>query len=229
MINLLFLLLGFIPLIYGADLLVDSASSLAKKLNIPNIVIGLTIIAFGTSAPELVVNTFASAAGNSEIVLGNIIGSNIFNILGILGISAIIYPLTVKTNTTWIEIPLCLLSAAIVFIAANDIIIDKSSNSLITRTDGILLLGFFLIFLSYNFQLMKSGNLDEEIAVKEYSIVKSVLLILTGIILPSFLWKEARKIFLSVKRRYSKRLLTLSLSGNKSKSFILLYLSSSAE
>ena len=183
MINLLFLLLGFIPLIYGADLLVDSASSLAKKLNIPNIVIGLTIIAFGTSAPELVVNTFASAAGNSEIVLGNIIGSNIFNILGILGISAIIYPLTVKTNTTWIEIPLCLLSAAIVFIAANDIIIDKSSNSLITRTDGILLLGFFLIFLSYNFQLMKSGNLDEEIAVKEYSILKSIFLILAGIVL----------------------------------------------
>lgn len=183
MINLLFLLLGFIPLIYGADLLVESASSLAKKLNIPNIVIGLTIIAFGTSAPELVVNTFASAAGNSEIVLGNIIGSNIFNILGILGISAIIYPLTVKTNTTWIEIPLCLLSAAIVFIAANDIIIDKSSNSLITRTDGILLLGFFLIFLSYNFQLMKSGNLDEEIAVKEYSIHKSIFLILAGIVL----------------------------------------------
>ncbi|MDX9802319.1 MAG: sodium:calcium antiporter, partial [Spirochaetia bacterium] len=136
MINLLFLLAGFIPLIYGADLLVDSASSLAKKMNIPNIVIGLTIIAFGTSAPELVVNTFASASGNSDIVIGNIIGSNIFNILGILGISAIIYPLTVKTNTTWIEIPLCLLSAVIVLTVANDRIIDKTSFSMITRIDG---------------------------------------------------------------------------------------------
>lgn len=183
MINLLFLLAGFIPLIYGADLLVDSASSLAKKMNIPNIVIGLTIIAFGTSAPELVVNTFASASGNSDIVIGNIIGSNIFNILGILGISAIIYPLTVKTNTTWIEIPLCLLSAVIVLTVANDRIIDKTSFSMITRIDGILLLSFFLIFLSYNFQLMKSGSLNEEIATKEYSILKSLLLIITGIIL----------------------------------------------
>ncbi|MDX9802080.1 MAG: sodium:calcium antiporter, partial [Spirochaetia bacterium] len=128
-------------------------------------------------------NTFASAAGNSEIVLGNIIGSNIFNILGILGISAIIYPLTVKTNTTWIEIPLCLLSAVIVLTVANDRIIDKTSFSMITRIDGILLLSFFLIFLSYNFQLMKSGSLNEEIATKEYSILKSLLLIITGIIL----------------------------------------------
>ena len=183
MINLLFLLLGFIPLIYGADLLIESASSLAKKLNIPNIVIGLTIIAFGTSAPELVVNTFASVAGNSDIVIGNVIGSNIFNILGILGISAIIYPLSVKTNTTWIEIPLCLLSAVIVLTVANDRIIDKSSFSMITRIDGIMLLSFFLVFLSYNFQLMKSGSLDEEIATKEHSIIKSIFLILTGIIL----------------------------------------------
>ena len=98
MLYLLLTLIGFIPLVFGANILVDGASSLAKKLNIPNIVIGLTIVAFGTSAPELIVNIFAALSKNTEIVLGNIVGSNIFNILGILGVAAFIYPLAVKTN-----------------------------------------------------------------------------------------------------------------------------------
>ncbi|MBU4486650.1 MAG: calcium/sodium antiporter [Candidatus Delongbacteria bacterium] len=182
MLNLIFLLLGFIPLIYGADLLVDSASSLAKKFNIPNIVIGLTIVAFGTSAPELIVNIFASVDHNSDIVLGNIVGSNIFNILGILGISAIIYPLSVKTNTTWIEIPLCLLSAVILLVIANDQFLDNSNSSMIARIDGIILLAFFVIFIVYNIQMMKTGSFDEVVPVKSYSISKAILLIILGLI-----------------------------------------------
>ncbi len=100
---LLLLIAGFFPLIFGANMLVDNASSLAKRYNIPNIVIGLTIVAFGTSAPEMVVNVFAALEKNPDIVLGNVIGSNIFNVGIILGISAIIYPLVVKKTTTWIE------------------------------------------------------------------------------------------------------------------------------
>lgn len=106
MLYLLLLLAGFFPLIYGADLLVDNASSLAKRLNIPNIVIGLTIVGFGTSSPEMVVNIFASFEKSSDLVLGNIIGSNLFNTLAILGITAVIFPIMVKKNTTWTEIPL---------------------------------------------------------------------------------------------------------------------------
>src|SRR5690606_20334792 len=106
LLNIFLLLIGFVALIFGADKLVDSASSLAAKLGISSIVIGLTVVAFGTSAPELVVNSFAAVNGNSEMVLGNVIGSNIFNVLAILGISSLIFPLTVQTNTTWIEIPL---------------------------------------------------------------------------------------------------------------------------
>src|SRR5690606_39623173 len=121
MLNILILVLGFVLLIYGANGLVDGASSLAKRYNIPNIVIGLTIVAFGTSSPELVVNVMASANDRSDIALGNIVGSNIFNILAILGLSAIICPLSVKSNTTWIEIPLNLLSALVVLTMANDI------------------------------------------------------------------------------------------------------------
>jgi cation:H+ antiporter len=181
--DLLFLVAGFVPLIFGANLLVNSASSLAKKLDIPNIVIGLTIVAFGTSSPELIVNIVASITADSDITLGNIMGSNIFNILVILGTSAIIFPLTVKTNTTWIEIPLCLLSAMVVLIMANGNVIDSVSVSVISRTDGILLLLFFMIFISYNIKLMRSGSFNEEVIVKQYSIKKSVILIVSGLIL----------------------------------------------
>src|SRR5690606_41781218 len=111
MLNIVLLVLGFVLLVYGANWLVDGATSLAKMYNIPNIVIGLTIVAFGTSSPELVVNVLASVNGQSDIVLGNTFGSNIFNVMAILVLSAIIYPLTVKTNTASLEIPLALLTA----------------------------------------------------------------------------------------------------------------------
>jgi len=181
--NLLFLLLGFIPLLYGATVLVDSSISLAKRLNIPNIVIGLTIVAFGTSSPELIVNLFSSAAGSTELALGNIIGSNIFNTLLILGISSLIIPLAVKSNTVWFEIPLCLMAAAAVLILANDSIIDNASESVLTRTDGLIMILFFIIFMGYNVKLMLSGSFTEEIAAKNYKIQTAVILIILGLIL----------------------------------------------
>ncbi|MGE0088124.1 MAG: calcium/sodium antiporter [Bacteroidales bacterium] len=180
MLNVLLLITGLIVLIYGANLMVDSASALAKKLNVPAIVIGLTIVAFGTSSPELVVNIFAAIDHSSDIALGNVIGSNIFNILVILGVSAFIYPLSVKTKTTWIEIPLALLSAIILIVLANDGLIDKSSTSIISRIDGIVFLAFFVIFLVYNFQLIKTGKYDEEFTTKNYTIKKSILFIIVG-------------------------------------------------
>ncbi len=184
MIDLLLLLLGFIPLIYGANILVDGASSLAKKMNVPNIVIGLTVVAFGTSAPEMIVNIFASVSGDSAIVLGNAMGSNIFNVLGILGISALIYPLAVRKTTTWIEVPLSLLSAIIVLVLANDIFIDRANVSVLSRIDGLVMLAFFIIFLAYNIVLSRSGKIvDEAIAVKNYFVGQSVMLIIAGLLL----------------------------------------------
>lgn len=183
MLNLFLLLAGFVPLVIGANKLVDGASSLAKRYNIPNIVIGLTIVAFGTSAPELIVNIIASINGNSDIALGNILGSNIFNIFGILGISAFIYPLAVKNNTTWIEVPLCMLSAIVVLIMANDIVINKSKISIFNRSEGIILLLFFTIFLVYNIQLAKKGLVAEEIEVKILSKSISIIYIVVGLLL----------------------------------------------
>ncbi|MBN2571367.1 MAG: calcium/sodium antiporter [Ignavibacteriales bacterium] len=181
--NILILIGGFFPLIFGANYLVDYASSLAKKLNIPNIVIGLTIVAFGTSAPELIVNLFAAIHHNSALVLGNVIGSNLFNVMMILGLSAIIYPLAVKSNTTWIEIPLCFLSSVLVIVVANDILIDGSNQAIISRTEGIILLFFFIIFLVYNIRAMLRGEISDEVEVKDSSVLKSLLFILLGIVL----------------------------------------------
>lgn len=180
-LNIVLLLAGFVALIFGANKLVDAASSLAAKLGVPSIVIGLTIVAFGTSAPELVVNVFAATTGSTDMVLGNVLGSNIFNVLGILGISAIIYPLTVKTNTTWIEIPLSLLAAICVFVVAGDILLNNADANVISRSDGILLLLFFVIFLAYNLIVARSGGADEEMETKDYSTWKGIIFIVIGL------------------------------------------------
>jgi len=181
MITYILFIIGFFLLIKGADLLVDGSASIAKKLKISSIVIGLTIVAFGTSAPEFIVNIFASVRGNSEIAIGNILGSNIANILLILGISAIIYPITAKKNTVLKEIPLSLLAAIVLGLMANDLIIDGAGFSGITRIDGFILLSFFIIFLYYTFGITKSDKdiVEEEIKVFSYS--KAVIFIILGL------------------------------------------------
>jgi cation:H+ antiporter len=181
-ISIILLLLGFIILIVGAEKLVDAASGLANNYGIPNIVIGLTIVAFGTSAPEMVVNVFASLNGSSGMVMGNVLGSNIFNVLGILGISAIIYPLTVKSNTTWIEIPLSLLAAVLVLILANDFILNGGQTNIISFGDGLVLLLFFCVFLVYNITISKQvGAEADTVDIQKYTTGKALLWILFGL------------------------------------------------
>ncbi|PRY07426.1 cation:H+ antiporter [Pontibacter ummariensis] len=182
MLNVLLLLVGFVALIFGATKLVDAASSLASKMGVPSIVIGLTIVAFGTSAPELVVNLFASINNNTEMVLGNVLGSNIFNVLGILGISSLIYPLAVKTNTTWLEIPLSLLAAVAVLIIANDSYLGDSSLNIISRSEGLILLLFFAVFLVYNLTVAQSGSGEEEMQTEDYTYPKAILFIVLGLV-----------------------------------------------
>ncbi|KKP64122.1 MAG: Na+/Ca+ antiporter, CaCA family [Candidatus Moranbacteria bacterium GW2011_GWF2_34_56] len=148
-----------------------------------SIVIGLTIVAFGTSAPELVVNILASLKGNTDIAIGNILGSNIVNILLILGISAIIYPLKTKENTVWKEIPLSLLAAILLGVMVNDYRIDGTEFSGLTRIDGIVLISFFVIFLYYTFGISKiKENFDDEMEIADYGYLKSGLFILLGIL-----------------------------------------------
>jgi cation:H+ antiporter len=178
------LIIGFIFLIKGAGLLVDGASSLAKKFNISNLVIGLTVVAFGTSAPELFVNLFASWKGTTDIAIGNIVGSNIANVLLILGITAIIYPLKVGRGTVWKEIPMSLLAAVLLLVMANDTLVDGLGFNMLTRSDGIILLAFFIIFLYYTFGISKNQNEELEYgqsALKVYSTLASTGMLIFGL------------------------------------------------
>lgn len=181
LLNFIWLILGFIILIYGANKLVDGGAALAFRLNIPNIVIGLTVVAFGTSTPELVVNLFSSAEKQSELALGNVLGSNIFNILGILGITALISPIAVKKATTWVEVPLALLAAFLILIMFGDNHWPTPTPYIISRTEGIVLLCFFVLFIAYTLMLAKKGE-AEEIKIKNYTIGKSLFWILIGLV-----------------------------------------------
>jgi cation:H+ antiporter len=182
MLVYLLFIFGFVFLIKGANMLVDGASSIAKKRNISPIVIGLTIVSFGTSAPEFIVSILASANGNTEIAIGNILGSNIANILLILGISALIYPLATKKNTVWKEIPLSLMAALMLAVLVNDARIDGDSSSGLTRIDGIVLIGFFIIFLFYTFGISKVSGDGDDMEIKEMSYSKSILFIIAGLL-----------------------------------------------
>jgi cation:H+ antiporter len=169
-------------LIKGGDMLVDGASSLARRLNISELAIGLTIVAFGTSAPELVVSLAAAIGSHPEIALGNVIGSNNFNLLAILGVTALIAPLAVQKNTVRIEIPFSLLAAIILFMLANLNFLPNEKN-MITRVDGVILLLFFGLFLFYVYKSMKTteGG-DEQSSVKTLSMFKSILFIVLGLV-----------------------------------------------
>jgi len=179
-IYILLLIVGFILLIKGADILVDGASSLAENFKVPKMVIALTIVAFGTSAPELAVSIQAVIAGNSDIVLGNVVGSNILNILLILGVSSLFAPLGVKTNTVHKEIPITILISSLLMVLAFDNMYDSSVTNVISRTDGIVILLFFSIFLYYLFSIMRNRDKDEETNPK-YKILPSLGLLILGL------------------------------------------------
>ncbi len=184
MIFLYFLLIiiGFAVTIKGADFLVDGASALAKKFGISEIVIGLTIVALGTSAPEMVVNVYSSINGKDELILGNIIGSNLFNTLVILGIAAFIYPVTVKKATALFEIPYSLLATIVVAVLANDIFLKTGNADILTRLNGFILFIFFGIFIIYIIRMTMKDMSDDDEGIPEMSLSKSSILIVSGMI-----------------------------------------------
>ncbi len=176
-------MLGFVLLVKGADLLVDGSSAIAVRFKVSNLVIGLTIVSFGTSLPELVVNLFASAGGNTDLAIANIIGSNIANILLILGVSALIAPLVVTKGTVWKEIPFSLLAVIVLGLLANDVLIDGRMASAITRADGFVFISFLAIFLYYVFGIAQNDR-KKDIGANEPDLVmsKSVTYVLLGLV-----------------------------------------------
>jgi cation:H+ antiporter len=182
MFSYILFIIGFVFLIKGANFLVDSASSLARRLKVTDLVIGLTVVAFGTSCPELFVNIMASIKGTTDIAIGNIIGSNICNIFLILGVSSIIFPLSISKGTVWKEIPLSLLAVLLLGILANDHFIDRSNFSALSRIDGMVFLSFFTVFMYYSFSIAREPEgLEEQIPTRQYGIIKSLIMIILGL------------------------------------------------
>tara|TARA_Y100000310_G_C20696023_1_gene825808 strand:- start:2713 stop:3660 length:948 start_codon:yes stop_codon:yes gene_type:complete len=179
MIEYLLLLLGFILLIKGAQYFIDGASYLAKRLGISPLIIGLTVVAFGTSMPEFIINIFSAIEGSTEIALGNIIGSNISNTLLILGISAIFVPLLVHKSTVWNEIPLSLFATVLLFLLINDSLFGYTSK--LGVLDGLIMLSLFFYFLYYIYSSAKRNN-KFKMEIQKHNEFIIAIMILGGLV-----------------------------------------------
>ncbi|MCU0419740.1 MAG: calcium/sodium antiporter [Cyclobacteriaceae bacterium] len=176
------LVIGFVILIKGADFLVNGSSSIAKKNGISNLAIGLTVVAFGTSMPELIVSLLSALNGKNDASFGNVIGSNNFNLLFILGIAGLIYPLVVQRNTVKFEVPLSLLAAGVLFVLVNDSMLWGHASDGISRVDSLILLTFFTGFLFYIYRTMKNtSDLGEGGEIKIYKTGLAVGMVLLGL------------------------------------------------
>ena len=183
MLDTLLLVGGLALILLGANGLTDGAAAVAKRFNISDLVIGLTIVAFGTSAPELVISCMAALGGSADMAIGNVVGSNIFNVLAIIGVTAMVMPIKVGEGTLSKEIPLVVLASMVLAFCANDVLLDGGSANVISRIDGLVLLGFFMIFLRYTFAIARNGGEETEgEKIKEMPIWKSVLFILGGLV-----------------------------------------------
>ena len=158
MIDILILIAGLALILFGANYLVDGASAIAKRFGISDFIIGMTIVGIGTSTPEMVVSFLSAAQGNADIAVGNVIGSNLFNIFMILGVTALILPLSLTKNNIKKDIPFALLAALVLTFAGSDILLDNATANIISRTDGLMLLALFGVFMAYTIYSSQSAT-----------------------------------------------------------------------
>lgn len=186
LLQLIILIAGFLLLIKGADIFVDGASSTARNLNVSRLVIGLTIIAFGTSAPEFAVSMKAIMSESSDMVIGNVIGSNIINILLILGLSSLFCTLRVKSNTIRKELPITILMSLLLVVLFVDKLFDSTQVNMISHSDGFVILLFFMVFIYYLFSIVrKKKEMDDPNTLEDnpkYPLMKSILFTVFGLI-----------------------------------------------
>lgn len=180
-LKLIFLVVGFIVLIKGADIFVDGASAVAGNFKVSKMLIGLTIVAFGTSAPELAVSIKSLISGSGDMVLGNVIGSNILNILLILGLASMFHSLAVKNNTVKKELPITLMITTAFAVLLSDSLFTKNISNSFTRGDGLVILLFFAVFMYYLIS-MSRNKIDEDSTDTYPSMKKSIFLTIIGLI-----------------------------------------------
>ncbi len=178
----LILLIGFVLLIKGADFFVEGSSSIAKIFKVPSILVGLTIVAFGTSSPETAVSINAALKNSNEIAVGNVVGSNIFNILLVIGISSVIKPMKIHRKTILKEMPFLLLTSIVLYVLGLDVKLQGFIENELTRADGIILISLFSIFLYYIVEMAILSKEDSNEEIKMMSLSKSILFSIGGII-----------------------------------------------
>lgn len=183
MLDTLLLIGGLALILLGANGLTDGSAAVAKRFRISDLVIGLTIVAFGTSAPELVISVLSALNGSAEMAIGNVVGSNTFNVLMIVGCTALVLPIKIGNGIMSKEIPLVILASLVLFVCANDVMLDGGASNMINRSDGLVLLAFFLIFMRYTFAIARNGSDEamEEQKIKIMPVWKSVLFIIGGL------------------------------------------------
>jgi cation:H+ antiporter len=178
MIEYLYLVIGFVLLVAGASYLIRGSTNLAKRLGVSELIVGLTILAFGTSLPELMVSILAAVGGNTQLALGNIIGSNISNTLLILGLSAVIIPLTVNGRIVWKEMPISIFAVALLVILSAEVLFG--SDPVLGRLDGLILVSFFIVFLYYSYKSLKFAKVVD-VGIKKHKDFFTALMILGGL------------------------------------------------
>lgn len=189
LLDVTFLVVGLLMILWGANALIDGSSAIAKKWGVSDMIIGLTIVAFGTSAPELTISIISAINGNAGMAIGNVVGSNIFNVLAIIGITALFRPIRIERNIMTNEIPLVVLSALVLLVMRNSTWLNSTPLAEISRTDGILLLFFFAIFTRYTFYQAGKTEIDgqpetagsTDTSAPKVKIWKSLLMVLLGL------------------------------------------------
>lgn len=185
LLNIFFLLLGLGLILVGANALTDGASAMARRWGVSDLVIGLTVVAFGTSAPELAISIISAVNGSPAMAIGNVVGSNIFNVLVIIGVTAIFAPIKIQRSIMTNEIPLVILSALVLLTMGNGPLLDGAARPMITRADGIILLFFFMIFMRYTFSQAKSDTAaasePENAPVKATPLWKALIWVIGGL------------------------------------------------
>lgn len=185
-ISILLLIVGGALVLFGADRLTDGATALARRFGVTEMVIGLTVVAFGTSLPEFVTSFMSTLKGSSDISIGNIVGSNIFNTLVIVGASALVYPIVIRKSTVTKDIPFSVLASIMLIVVVFDVALDGAVMNILTRTDGLVMLGFFSVFMAYTFFMARnteelSTSNESNVPVKQMPYWKIFLFIILGL------------------------------------------------
>lgn len=162
---------GLALILFGANFLTDGASDVARRMGVSDLIVGLTVVAFGTSAPELAISVISAVNGSAEIAVGNVVGSNIFNVLMIMGVTALIKPISVTRSILTNDIPLVLLASVVLLVMGNGVLLDGAETPMISRVDGLILLCFFIVFMRYTFAQAKST--PEPVAAQDPSAVQA--------------------------------------------------------